>query len=170
MPWDLAALLPPEVVDEGLRRLGPCGGVDQPGEQTPSTSFARIATLETTNYMRNQLLRDMDWASMAHGLEVRVPYVDASVLDNIAPLTVHGLLGSGKGALAGVPRPPLPVSVTAHPRTGFSTPVARWQEDLTRSGARAGDTPPSNPGQTPWARRWAQVVATATLPGFGGAT
>ncbi len=27
--------------------------------------------------MRNQLLRDTDWASMAHALEVRVPLVDS---------------------------------------------------------------------------------------------
>ena len=31
--------------------------------------------------MRNQLLRDTDWASMAHSLEVRVPLVDAVLLE-----------------------------------------------------------------------------------------
>ena len=35
--------------------------------------------------MRNQLLRDTDWSSMAHGLEVRVPFVDAKLLERMAP-------------------------------------------------------------------------------------
>ena len=36
--------------------------------------------LESSLYMRNQLLRDTDWASMAHSLEVRVPLVDVELL------------------------------------------------------------------------------------------
>lgn len=168
MPWDLTALLPPDFVAEGLRRLGSCGGADQRDEPAPSTPFARIATLETTNYMRNQLLRDMDWASMAHGLEVRVPYVDATVVERLAPLTVHNLLGNGKEALATVPRDPLPASVTAHPKTGFSTPVARWQEVLTEGGN--ADASPVESRRNPWARRWARRVATATLPSLSRTT
>ena len=35
--------------------------------------------------MRNQLLRDTDWSSMAHGLEVRVPFVDANLLERLGP-------------------------------------------------------------------------------------
>jgi asparagine synthase (glutamine-hydrolysing) len=35
--------------------------------------------------MRNQLLRDADWAGMAHGIEIRVPLVDLTLLRAIAP-------------------------------------------------------------------------------------
>jgi len=31
--------------------------------------------------MRNQLLRDADWAGMAHSLEIRVPLVDVELLE-----------------------------------------------------------------------------------------
>ena len=31
-------------------------------------------------YMKNQLLRDSDWASMFHGIELRTPFVDAYLL------------------------------------------------------------------------------------------
>ena len=44
--------------------------------RTPQSALAKVAALETSLYMRNQLLRDADWAGMAHGLEVRVPLVD----------------------------------------------------------------------------------------------
>ena len=42
--------------------------------------------------MRNQLLRDTDWASMAHALEVRVPLVDAALLRCVARATASGEL------------------------------------------------------------------------------
>ena len=37
---------------------------------------ARVATLELSWYMRNQLLRNPDWAGMTHSLEFRVSLVD----------------------------------------------------------------------------------------------
>ena len=36
---------------------------------------AQVALLESTRYLRNQLLRDSDWASMAHSVELRTPLV-----------------------------------------------------------------------------------------------
>jgi len=35
--------------------------------------------------MRNQLVRDTDWAGMAHGAEIRTPLVDVTVLERLAP-------------------------------------------------------------------------------------
>ena len=46
----------------------------------------KIAALEMTWYMRRRLLRDSDWASMAHSLEIRVPLVDVQLLRSLAPL------------------------------------------------------------------------------------
>jgi asparagine synthase (glutamine-hydrolysing) len=43
--------------------------------------------MESSLYMRNQLLRDTDWASMAHSLEVRVPLVDSKLLRSLVPIT-----------------------------------------------------------------------------------
>ena len=63
--------------------------------------------LESSLYMRNQLLRDTDWASMAHSLEVRVPLVDSKLLSQLA--TITGENGSrSKHLLANSPRVPLP--------------------------------------------------------------
>jgi hypothetical protein len=47
--------------------------------------FDRVAALETALYMRNQLLRDADWAGMSHGVEIRVPYVDPFFLAALPP-------------------------------------------------------------------------------------
>lgn len=155
MPWELEDLLPAEFVVEGLGRLEKSGESDR---SLPRHPFAAVATLEAARYMRNQLLRDTDWASMAHSLEVRVPLVDTRLLRTVAPLIIEGGLGTGKSVLAQAPHPALPRSVTERTKTGFTTPVQRWMEHSPRladwrripSLARAG---------CPWARRFAYVVA-----------
>lgn len=39
---------------------------------------------ESTNYLRFRLLRDSDWASMAHGVELRLPFVDKVFLSEVS--------------------------------------------------------------------------------------
>jgi asparagine synthase (glutamine-hydrolysing) len=113
----------------------------------PGNDHARVTALESQLYMRNQLLRDADWAAMSHGVEVRVPLVDYHLLRQLAPWIRCGAL-RGKGVLAAASRPPLPPGVLARPKTGFTAPVDRW---LLRALQRA-------PTATPWARAWAVEV------------
>ena len=80
MPWELPEVLGPDLAREGLERLDPINHIACTLAPDPVQPFARVATLESSLYMRNQLLRDTDWASMAHSLEVRVPLVDAVLL------------------------------------------------------------------------------------------
>ncbi len=126
MPWELDDLIDPAVVEEGLRRLAPLSRIAaelQAGRRLGD--FDRVAALETSLYMRNQLLRDADWAGMAHSLEIRVPYVDPFFLAALPPGDTLAALGA-KQAVADVPKPPLPVSSRDRAKTGFVTPVGRW--------------------------------------------
>ena len=43
----------------------------------------KLKYLEITYYMKNQLLRDSDWASMANGIELRTPFVDKFLLKKL---------------------------------------------------------------------------------------
>ena len=43
----------------------------------------QLANIDSIFYMRNQLLRDSDWASMYHGVELRTPLVDIKLLENL---------------------------------------------------------------------------------------
>src|SRR5205823_851520 len=45
-----------------------------------------VSYLELTQYMRNVLLRDADVMSMAHSLEVRVPFLDHELVELVAGL------------------------------------------------------------------------------------
>lgn len=126
MPWELGDLLDSDLLEEGLRRLAPLSHIAaelQAGR--PLGDFDRVAALETSLYMRNQLLRDADWAGMAHSIEIRVPYVDPFFL---AALPAGEVLASvdAKAAVADVPRPPLPAISRNRPKTGFATPVGNW--------------------------------------------
>src|SRR6516225_1488042 len=87
MPWELKAVIGADTARLGLRRLNPIRHVESRMKPKPRTSFGRIAVLESSLYMRNQLLRDTDWASMAHSLEVRVPLVDVKLLSQFASIT-----------------------------------------------------------------------------------
>ena len=80
MPWEVHSVIDPDTARLGLRRLKPIRHIEDVLKPKPSTDFGKIAVLESSLYMRNQLLRDTDWASMAHSLEVRVPLVDIKLL------------------------------------------------------------------------------------------
>jgi len=119
------------LVKEGLRRLAPLSHIARELQAgRPLGDFDRVAALETALYMRNQLLRDSDWAGMAHSIEIRVPYVDPFFL---AALPSGEVLASikAKEAVGSVPRPPLPDAVRNRSKTGFVTPVGRWMRDAS---------------------------------------
>jgi asparagine synthase (glutamine-hydrolysing) len=161
MPWELTQVLPADVVRDGLRRLDLLGLIGSHISPPPRTPFAKIATLESSLYMRNQLLRDSDWASMAHGLELRVPLVDSQLLSDIAPHTVRSAPQTLKQMLANSPSIPLLDAVKNRSKTGFTTPVADWLKD-TGSQSRAYSKVPSLAGpRCHWSRRWAYSVAAA---------
>ena len=81
------ALLPHEMVRAGLKKLETLARLDETAGP-PQTAHGKVSALELSWYMRNQLLRDSDWAGMAHSLEIRVPFVDAELFRRLAPLLV----------------------------------------------------------------------------------
>ena len=126
MPWELASVMGGDMARDGLaalrarQRLEAC----QAGISSPK---AKVAALEMTWYMRNQLLRDADWAGMAHGLEIRVPLVDVDLFMHLAAAIACGN-GPGKQAMATTPGTPLPGQILNRPKSGFSVPVRDWLE------------------------------------------
>ena len=113
----------------------------------------KVSALEGTWYMRNQLLRDADWASMTHSVEVRVPLVDWSLWREVATL---GLIEPyiGKRALAATPKKALPDAVVQRRKTGFTVPMREWM--MEEEGARYAGR---------GLRGWARYVYTRTLDG-----
>ncbi len=126
LPEELPAILGDETAREALRRLDLLQRIRTVITPDPGHPFARVAALESELFLRNQLLRDLDWCSMAHGLEARVPLVDPVLLQCLAPLVLDG---GGKDLLARAPRQPLPPEVLQRPKTGFTIPAKQWLDD-----------------------------------------
>ncbi len=134
-PWELEKLMRGETAREGLARLAQVVPLQSNAEMAGVNEFGRIAYLEATRFMRNQLLRDADWAAMAHSLEIRVPLVDIKLTERVIGLAACNRFPSGKAALAQVVPGGLPAAVTQRPKTGFSIPIWVWLQNSARASA-----------------------------------
>ncbi len=161
MPWELETVLDKDLAIEGMRKLRPLEHIQQAITPDPKNWFGRVAALEASLYMRNQLLRDADWSGMAHSLEIRTPFVDFQLLKELAPILIsksaHKISIGKKQLLSGSLRKPLPKAVLQRTKSGFFTPIGAWMktEPEYNSWRRI---PSLVRKDCPWARRWAYVV------------
>ena len=96
--------------------------------------LSQVSILEMGTYMQNVLLRDTDQMSMAHALEVRVPFLDhdlvsfvLGVADDLKyPHTPKQLLTDSLGDL-------LPREVIDRPKMGFTLPWSQWMRNDLKS-------------------------------------
>ncbi len=132
MPWELPEILGDQVTRDGWEELQPLMRLEQT-IQGATSDRTKVSALEMSWYMRNQLLRDADWAGMAHSLEIRVPLVDVELTRRLAPLLTESF--PDKNDMARTPRVTLPAEILNRRKTGFSVPVREW---LMQSGGRQG--------------------------------
>lgn len=124
MPWELYEVLDPEIVNEGLKRLGLISRFEGCMNNIDNERL-KITALESTWYMKNQLLRDSDWAGMAHSLEIRTPLVDIKLLEKLIPL-MHSSHPPGKINMANTGEKKIPNHILNRKKTGFTVPVNKW--------------------------------------------
>ena len=94
-----------------------------------------ISRLEMRGYMTNTLLRDTDAMSLAHSLEVRVPFVDVKLVDFVLSLPGEWKLRDGSGPkplLADVMSDLLPREFMGRPKMGFTLPFEKWMQGKLR--------------------------------------
>lgn len=120
-----------------------------------------VAWLEQQRYLRNQLLRDSDVFSMAHGLELRVPLVDWRLESTLRQLPPAIRYRQGKKLLIEAV-PELPPWVLDQPKRGFQFPFQLWMEktmgELLTSAQHEAPVP-----LRAWYRQWAVAVAQRQL-------
>ncbi|HEV7486118.1 MAG TPA: asparagine synthase (glutamine-hydrolyzing) [Thermoanaerobaculia bacterium] len=155
LPDEVASIVGEDVAREGLKRLNLLHAIRDAITPDPGTGFARIAAMESALLLRNQLLRDIDWASMAHSLEVRVPLVDAFLLRNVAPVVFSTRKRDGKELLSRSPHRALPEAILTRKKTGFTIPNVAWLDDRRRT--------PQHFGTRPWALHILEAAGHATI-------
>lgn len=115
-----------------------------------------ISRLEIENYMRNQLLRDSDVMSMAWGLELRVPFVDAKLIESIARIPPELRFRAGKQMLLEAV-PEVPDWVAEGPKRGFSVPFDKWMAGNWHSKIEHQGTPEGVRADA-WYQKWSLFV------------
>jgi asparagine synthase (glutamine-hydrolysing) len=187
----------PEVDAYSLRRelFGPgAAHALMPGldgaSATPCTDDAlddelnEVSRLELAVYMRNVLLRDSDVMSMAHSLEIRVPFLDHHVVEEVAALGGRWKTSrnSPKPLLVDALADLLPHEVVHRKKMGFTLPFADWLRGTLRDRVGSVLIDPEYGGQvadgldpravqdvwerfvageTQWQRPWALYVLKA---------
>ena len=125
--------------------------------------LSQVSILEVSTYMQNVLLRDTDQMSMAHALEVRVPFLDHELVDLVLGMpdtikfshTPKRLLVESLGDL-------LPPEIVNRPKMGFTPPYQQWMKRELRDFCaerlrRLDDRPPFNGGAV--ARYWEEFLS-----------
>ena len=162
MPWELPELLDADVVRDGWAELQPLLHLDETIDGITNPRL-RVSALEMNWYMRNQLLRDADWAGMAHSIEIRVPLVDVDLLRDIAPL-LGGNDPPTKHDMARAVSPGLAGEVLHRPKTGFQVPVREWLAESGDSNFENRNAKRLDRGL----RGWARCVYRQFVNGAGG--
>jgi asparagine synthase (glutamine-hydrolysing) len=98
------------------------------GDAAPSDPLtgALAATFET--YLPEDLLVKADRASMAHGLELRSPFLDRDLIEYCAslPSELHRRSGRLKALLKDAVADLVPAEILDRPKQGFGVPLPRW--------------------------------------------
>lgn len=99
-----------------------------------------VQYLDFKTYLPCDILTKVDRASMAHSLEVRVPFLDHNFVSWVAGLDTQSKLqkGEGKYVLKEALRPLLPHEVLFRTKMGFGVPLDIWFRDSLKQ--RIGST------------------------------
>jgi asparagine synthase (glutamine-hydrolysing) len=101
--------------------------------------FTAVSCLESRSYMVDTLLRDTDSMSMAHSLEVRVPFLDHALVEFVSrlPGSIKQTNGVPKSLLVDAMADLLPEEVVSQPKRTFTLPWEHWLRGALRKQMEA---------------------------------
>ena len=159
---ELAHFLDSNAIEQGMQQIETLENQTANQLMGIRNPYLKVSALEVDNYMKNQLLRDADWASMAHSLELRVPFVDKELIKVCAGELIKLKNPEKLTLMRTLMHERLPSEVLSREKTGFETPMKDWllhnpslQNWKKQSNLRADNTP--------WARRWAFEIGSRFL-------
>jgi len=148
-------------------------------QSRPMDRFTRISWLELRSYLVNTLLRDTDAMSMHHSLEVRVPFLDAPLVEYVLelPEAIKRDPARPKALLVQALKDLLPDEIVNQTKRTFTFPWETWLRGKLgeRVAVELGDWSPALEsrldgrfaqavwkdflrGRTTWSRPWSLYV------------
>lgn len=159
---EMVALWP----DPPLRE--PVAAAEPPTPPPGLTPLEHMRLFDLLAYLPDDILTKVDRASMAVGLEVRVPLLDHRVVEFAwsLPPALNGVDGGGKRLLRRLLHARLPPALVERPKRGFAPPIAawlrgplrEWAEDLLAPAHLATGGLDPRPIRTLWTRHLAGAV------------
>ncbi len=180
---EVSDLLTPGPLRDAAQDLDAAAALGALAPALPDDPVVATGLLELRAYMHNQLLRDTDVMSMAHSLEVRVPFLDHPLVEFACALSTR-LRADGrppKWLLLRALGDKVPAEAGQRKR-GFGFPMDEWLrgplryrvEDALRADrgifrheAVAAVRARFEAGQAHWSRLWALVVLSLWLRATG---
>ncbi len=178
---ELGHLLRPGPLRDAVEELDAAAALAALAPPLPEDPVAATGVLELRGYMHNQLLRDTDTMSMAHSLEVRVPFLDHPLVEFAAglPGSVRANGHPPKWLLLEALKDRLPPGAGGAKR-GFTFPLGSWLrgplrprvDEVLRDAEPFDATAVSRlwaavqAGRVHWSRIWAVVVLVLWLGRF----
>lgn len=151
-------------------------GMLHPKQPAEGWSVTRFQYLESQRYLHDQLLRDSDVFSMAHSLELRVPFLDHILVEHCARIPASAKISPtvNKPLLAAAVNEPVIDEAARRKKRGFTFPFVEWMrihagelEELAVSGgplnrkAVARCWEEFRAGRSHWSRAWSTTVLAA---------
>jgi asparagine synthase (glutamine-hydrolysing) len=140
-------------------------------------TMAEISWCEISHYMRDTLLRDSDSMSMAHSIELRVPFLDNALVETVLTYSAKEKFDPRlpKSLLLAATKDLLPEQIWNRPKMGFSLPMREWMlgpladfcqagldhlihENLLDTKSRTWVWTNFTTGKTHWPAAWSAVV------------
>lgn len=108
---------------------------------------SRMQTVDGHTWLPSDILMKADKMSMAHSLELRVPFLDVKVFELAAtiPERFKVTAGTTKFALRQSLLPELPTEVAERPKLGFPIPIRHWLDHQMRDFVHDLLTPANTP-------------------------
>lgn len=114
---------------QSLLQVDPLGSYRASADDADGSTLDRCLLADQRYYLPADMLMKVDRMSMAHGLEVRVPFLDRRMMELAGSLDgslLTGLTGRSKRVLRELLRSSgMPADITGAAKKGFNVPVAR---------------------------------------------
>jgi asparagine synthase (glutamine-hydrolysing) len=140
-------------------------------------AMAEISWGEISHYMRDTLLRDSDSMSMAHSIELRVPFLDNALVETVLAYSAKEKFDPRlpKSLLLAATKDLIPEQIWNRPKMGFSLPMRDWMlgpladfcqagldhlvhENLLDKKSRAWVWTNFATGKTHWPAAWSATI------------
>ena len=124
----------------------------------------RVSWIETNLYMQNQLLKDTDYMSMWHSLEVRVPFLDKELMEAVYSIDASVKFDNKilKHLLIKAFDDILPPGIYQRKKMGFTFPFNSWMHEVTSTSTENTYKKVRSQflkNKVNWSRYWATVLS-----------